>query len=80
MKIGVVRETPAGETRTALMPESVRGLVSPGITVHIESGAGNDSGACDADYLAAGPQIANDKPELLQSVDILLCVNRPADA
>ena len=79
MKIGVVREASAGETRAALVPESVRFLIASGVTVHIESGAGNASGATDDDYVSAGAQIENDKSELLNSVDVLVCVNRPAD-
>jgi NAD(P) transhydrogenase subunit alpha len=79
MKIGVVREAPAGETRAALMPESVRALVNPGVTIHVESGCGDAAGASDADFVAAGAQIERDKAALLKSVDVLLCVNRPAD-
>jgi NAD(P) transhydrogenase subunit alpha len=79
MKIGVVREAPAGETRTALMPESARALVTAGATVHVEAGSGAASGASDADYVAAGAQIERDRSQLLESVDVLLCVNRPAD-
>ncbi len=78
MKIGVAGEAP-GESRTALMPESVRGLVSPSVTVQIESGSGDASGASDADFVAAGAQIAQGKTEILESADVLLCVNRPAD-
>ena len=79
MKIGVVREAPAGETRAALMPDSVRALVTSGVTIHVESGTGDAAGASDADYGAAGAQIERDKTELLDSVDVLLCVNRPSD-
>lgn len=79
MKIGVVREAPGVETRTALMPESARALVTAGVAVGVESGCGAASGASDADYVAAGAQIERDKFQLLGSVDVLLCVNRPAD-
>jgi proton-translocating NAD(P)+ transhydrogenase subunit alpha len=79
MKIGVVREASAGETRSALMPESVRALVGSGARVHIESGTGDAVGTSDADYLAAGAAIGSDKAEFMESVDVLLCVNRPAD-
>jgi NAD(P) transhydrogenase subunit alpha len=79
MKIGVVREAPAGETRTALVPESARALVTAGVSVHIESGSGLASGASDADYVAAGAQIEREKSQFLESVDVILCVNRPAD-
>ncbi len=79
MKIGVVREASAGETRTALMPESVRALAGPALTVHIERGAGARAGASDEEYVAAGAKIEHDKAALLESIDILLCVNRPVD-
>jgi proton-translocating NAD(P)+ transhydrogenase subunit alpha len=79
MKIGVLREAPAGESRAALMPESVRGLTGLGLSFQIESGAGDESGAFAGDYTAAGAEIVNDKSALLSSIDVLLCVNRPAD-
>ncbi|PYT07755.1 MAG: NAD(P)(+) transhydrogenase (Re/Si-specific) subunit alpha [Acidobacteria bacterium] len=78
MKIGVLRE-PAGETRAALVPESVRALVAPNVTVHIESGAADAAGATGADYVAAGAAIERDKTKLLELADVLLCVNRPSD-
>jgi proton-translocating NAD(P)+ transhydrogenase subunit alpha len=78
MKIAVLRE-PAGETRAALVPESVRALVAPTVTVHIESGAGDAAGAIDADYVAAGAAIERDTTKLLELADVLLCVNRPSD-
>jgi NAD(P) transhydrogenase subunit alpha len=61
------------------MPEAVRALVSPAVTVSIESGTGNESGATDSDYAAAGAQVEGNKTEVLDSADLLLCVNRPAD-
>lgn len=79
MKIAVLREASAGETRAALMPESVRALVTPGVAVHVESGAGDAAGASDADYTAAGANVERDRTEVLQKADALLCVNRPPD-
>lgn len=79
MKIGVLREPQAEETRAALVPESVRTLVASGVTVHIESGAGDTAGATDADYVAAGAAIESDRSKLLELADVLLCVNRPPD-
>jgi NAD(P) transhydrogenase subunit alpha len=78
MKIGVLREALAGETRTALIPESVRALSAPGLSVQIETGAGEQSGASDEDYIAAGAHVLDDSAAILSSVDVLLCVNRPS--
>ena len=79
MKIGVVREASTGETRSPLMPESVRALVASGVQVHIESRSGDTVAVSDADYEAAGAVVEHDRAELLTSVDVQLCVNRPAD-
>lgn len=79
MKIAVLREASAGETRAALMPESARSLAAQGVEVHIESGTGEQSGVGDADYIAAGAKIEHDRNAILESADVLLCVNRPAD-
>jgi len=80
MKIVVLREASPGETRAALVPDSVRALIGGGVTVEIETGAGEASGSSDADYTAAGARIVSDTSELLDHVDVLLCVNRPTDA
>lgn len=78
MKIAVLRE-PAGETRAALVPESVRTLAASNVTVHIESGAGDTAGAIDADYVSAGATIEQNRSKLLGLADVLLSVNRPPD-
>ena len=78
MKIAVLRE-PTGETRAALVPESVRALVASNVTVHIESAAGDTAGATDPDYVVAGAEIEHDRAKLLKLADVLLCVNRPSD-
>ncbi|MFY9570640.1 MAG: NAD(P) transhydrogenase subunit alpha [Blastocatellia bacterium] len=77
MNIGVLREG-TGDTRAALVPESVRSLVSLGATVYLQSGVGDGAGATDAEYVAAGARVVRDKIEILESADILLCVNRPS--
>jgi NAD(P) transhydrogenase subunit alpha len=79
MKIAVLREAAAGETRAALMPESVRGLVAQGVEVHIESGAGKESSVRDQSYGEVGAVVAGDRRALADGADVLLCVNRPAD-
>ncbi|HKC62593.1 MAG TPA: Re/Si-specific NAD(P)(+) transhydrogenase subunit alpha [Pyrinomonadaceae bacterium] len=77
MRIGVLRETQAEEARVALVPESVRKLAALKVSVSVESGAGSQAGARDADYEAAGAQI-EDRAKLLSSADVLAVVNRPA--
>lgn len=79
MKIAVLREAAAGETRAALMPESVRGLVAQGVEVHIETGTGTQSSVSDQSYSDVGAVVAGDRSALIEGADVLLCVNRPPD-
>jgi NAD(P) transhydrogenase subunit alpha len=73
----VLRETQVGEARVALVPESVRKLVALKVTVMVESGAGLEAGATDADYEGAGAQVNQDRVSLLESADVLAAINRP---
>jgi NAD(P) transhydrogenase subunit alpha len=54
VRIGVVRETAAGERRVALVPEVVRKLVAAGHEVVVEAGAGESAGLHDQPFEAAG--------------------------
>ena len=78
MQITVLRETDLAESRVALIPESVKKLVGLKAAVAVESEAGLNSGASDADYEAAGAAISKDRNALLASADVLVAVNRPA--
>src|SRR5262245_27392717 len=77
MRIAVLREDLAGESRVALVPESVKKLVAAKATVAVEAGAGALAGASDADYRAAGAELADDRAAVLGSADVLVTVNRP---
>src|SRR5262249_40312101 len=77
MQITVLKETEPDESRVALVPESVKRLVSMKAKVAIESGAGNESGASDADYEAAGASVSKDRSALVKTADVLLAINRP---
>jgi NAD(P) transhydrogenase subunit alpha len=60
MKIGVPSEVERGEQRVAATPDSVRRLTQLGFEVLVESGAGQPAGFSDAEYQAAGAEIAAD--------------------
>lgn len=57
MRVGVPRETREGERRVAATPESVKQLISLGVGVSVESGAGVASGHSDEQYTEAGADI-----------------------
>jgi NAD(P) transhydrogenase subunit alpha len=78
MQITVLKETEPDESRVALVPESVKKLVSMKAKVAVESGAGIESGASDADYEAAGASVSKDRAALVKTADMLLAVNRPS--
>lgn len=73
MKIGVLKETKALETRVALTPDIVKQLLKKGFAVGIESAAGLLSSFSDEDYLAAGASI-HTKAEIA-ACDVVLKVN-----
>ena len=60
MKLGVPKETRAGERRVALVPESVKRLRAKGFDVTVEAGAGEQAGILDAAYVEAGATVAAD--------------------
>jgi len=79
LELGILKESAADETRVALLPESLKGLVAQGLTVFVESDAGVAAGASDAAYLDAGAKIT-DRSAILSDSDILPVVNAPEPA
>jgi NAD(P) transhydrogenase subunit alpha len=52
--LGILRESDPGETRVALLPESLRSLVAQGLSITVEAGAGSAAGAGDQAWAEAG--------------------------
>jgi proton-translocating NAD(P)+ transhydrogenase subunit alpha len=77
VKIGVPRETAAGEARVALVPDAVKRLVAKGNQVVVEAGAGTAAGFADAEFQAAGAAIAADLPAIW-GADLVAKVQGPA--
>lgn len=77
MKVAVIRETREGEARVALVPAGVKALVKAGLSVEVESGAGDSAGATDEDYREAGATIAGSAREATSGADMLLHINPP---
>ena len=57
--IGVPREIKPDERRVALTPDAVRELVSHGLQVRIEQGAGEGAGISDAAFETAGAAVVD---------------------
>ena len=73
MIVGLLKE-PALETRVSLLAESVAALTKKGISVWVESGAGDKAFCHDADYAATGAEI-NTRQNILTAADILLSIH-----
>ena len=78
MRIGVPKETSAGERRVALVPESGKKLIQAGYTIAMEAGAGDAAGFSDSAYREVGVTIWGDPAALLSSADLVLKVNAPS--
>ncbi|HYN77688.1 MAG TPA: alanine dehydrogenase [Lamprocystis sp. (in: g-proteobacteria)] len=77
MLIGVPREIKPQEFRVGLTPESVAELVHHGHRLLVETQAGAGSGARDADYQAAGAQIAPDAQTVFERGELIVKVKEP---
>jgi NAD(P) transhydrogenase subunit alpha len=60
MRVGVPKETTAGELRVALVPEVVGKLKAKGLDIVVQSGAGAEALLGDDAYAQAGAQVVDD--------------------
>ena len=80
MRLAVLKERRAFETRVAATPESVKRLIGLGLTVAIEAGAGADAAIPDAEFAGAGAEIAPDAAAALAGAGIVFAVQVPEPA
>jgi NAD(P) transhydrogenase subunit alpha len=76
MRIGVPKETAAGEHRVALVPEVVGKLKAKGLDVVVQSGAGADALLTDEAYTAAGAEISGDAA-VIWGADVVVTIAPP---
>lgn len=77
MKIGIPKETVAGETRVALIPPMVPALIKKGHAVMVEAGAGVAASFPDEEYTAAGATIIAETKALYAAAEIIFKVQPP---
>ena len=75
MKVGVPKETAAGERRVALVPEVIKKMAAKGFEFVVESGAGSDAMLADEKYEDAGATISDD----VWSAEVVAKVAAPSD-
>ncbi len=76
MRIGVPKETAAGEHRVALVPEVVGKLRAKGLEVVVQSGAGGDALLTDEAFAAAGAEISGEASAIWGS-DVVVTIAPP---
>ena len=79
VKIAVLKETAAGETRVAASPETVKKFIGLGASVSIEAGAGVSASVSDAEYAAMGAAVGR-LSATVADADIILGVQGPEPA
>ena len=80
MILAVLKERRAGEARVAATPETAKKLMGLGLSVVVETGAGEGAYIADDDYRAAGATLAADAATALKDADIVLKVRAPEPA
>ena len=76
MRIGVPKETAAGEHRVALVPEVVSKLEAKGLDIVVQNGAGDDALVPDQAFADAGAQLSGDAAAIW-SCDVVLTIAPP---
>ncbi|MEN0074739.1 MAG: Re/Si-specific NAD(P)(+) transhydrogenase subunit alpha [Paracraurococcus sp.] len=77
MRLAVLKERRPAETRVAATPETVKKFIALGCSVAVETGAGLASGIPDAEYAAAGAEVAPDAAAALNGAGIVLKIRAP---
>ena len=80
MHIGCPKEIRPQEFRVGLTPNATHEAVAHGHTVTIETGAGIGAGFPDADYIAAGAEIAGNAADIFAAADMIVKVKEPQAA
>jgi NAD(P) transhydrogenase subunit alpha len=75
IRVGVPKETQAGERRVALVPSILKQLDKLGVDVLLEKGAGKDSGFDDGAY--EGVSLAASADQVYAQADVVLKVQPP---
>lgn len=80
MIICVSKEIRTGETRVAIVPDTVKKLTGLGIEVQIEKSAGKAAGFDDEEYRQSGAVIGKTADKIYEEADIVLKINAPEES
>jgi alanine dehydrogenase len=79
LQIGVPTEIKLAERRIALVPEDCKVLINQGCSIHIQAGAGVESGYDDALYIKAGCSIQATAADLYKNSKLIVKVKEPLE-
>jgi NAD(P) transhydrogenase subunit alpha len=80
MRLAVPKEQAPGETRVAIMPETVKRLVAKKIEVVVETNAGQGAFVRDEDYRAVGASIEPSADAAFAKADVVVQIHPPKPA
>jgi alanine dehydrogenase len=75
--VGIPKEVKDSEYRVAATPEGVRELVGDGHRILVQTTAGEGSALTDAQFVAAGAEIAPDADAVFAEADLIVKVKEP---
>src|ERR1039458_241712 len=73
---GIVSESSPGERRVAMVPSAIAVLNKTGVELMMQTGAGEESGFPDSEYIEKGVRLAT-REEVFRAADVLLQVRGP---
>ena len=80
MRLAILKERFAFETRVAATPDTVKKMAALGLTIAVEAGAGQGAAISDQQFREAGAEIAPDAASLLAGAGVVLSVQMPGEA
>ena len=75
MKLGILKEQ--NDSRVAIVPPLLTKFKDLGLEISVEKGAGDRASCADEDYAPLAAVIS--RKEVLQTSDIVVCINAPSD-
>ena len=79
MRIAILKERDAGETRVAATPETIKKFVKAGHVLAVEKGAGDGASIRDADFTDAGAEVGT-LAATLKGAEAVFAVRKPDEA
>ena len=80
MRLAVPKENTPGETRVAIVPDTIKRLIAKKIEVSVESHAGERAFVRDEDYRAAGATLEPNADAMFAKSDLVVQIHPPTPA